>query len=282
MSDLIKSKFQLDYQDFETLSTEQIKNLDFINARIHQVEHIEKLKEEIAGLEISLAAETKMVADDVLKVNIFPRFGGYSDFIGQEFVSQEVIDSNPTFGNLATAVEMSSDDFKDENKIHTMFEYALENFIFVFFEGCGAWQNDNIFGKQVAIDYDYRSYVHGSDAYPSEYSYYFNVTNSKNGKSYCVEFTFFDLKRAIDVQYAKSFHSDIFPTMGVSSLKPFESIRVSEYGKIFCAISRLGKSKHDGISEQQKKKIYIKSFDPLEIAAFVRHVVFEDKGEINE
>lgn len=118
MSNLIKSKFQLNYQDFETLSTEQIKNLDFINARIRQVEHIEKLKEEIAELELSLAAETKMVADDILRVNIFPRFGGYSDFIGQEFVSQEVIDSNPTFGNLAIAVEMTANDFKDENGDH--------------------------------------------------------------------------------------------------------------------------------------------------------------------
>ena len=159
-------------------------------------------------MELSLTAETKMIADDILRQNIFPRFGGYSDFLGQEFVSQEVIDNSPTFGNLASAVEMAEGNFRDENKIHTIFEFQLENFIWLFFEWCGAWMVDDM--KHVVIDYDHRAYTHGSDAYPSEYSYFFNTTNSKNGKSYQVVFTFYDLKRAIDTQYAKSNFSDIF------------------------------------------------------------------------
>lgn len=278
MTDFIESKFRIDYRDFETLPTQFIKNLDFINSRIRQVEHIKKLKQEIDDLELSLTAETKMIADDILRQNIFPRFGGYSDFLGQEFVSQEVIDNSPTFGNLATAVEMTAGNFRDENKIHTIFEFQLENFIWLFFEGCGAWMVDDM--KHVVIDYDHRAYTHGSDAYPSEYSYFFNATNAKNGKSYQVVFTFYDLKRAIDTQYAKSNFSDIFPTNGY--IKPFESIRTAGYGQMCCAISRIGKSKRDGKPAEPDKKIYLKSFDPLELAAFVKHVVFEDKGEINE
>lgn len=279
MSDFIESKFRIDYRDFETLPTQLIKGLDFVNSRIRQVEHIKKLKQEIDDLELSLAAESKMIADDILRQNIFPRFGGYSDFISQEYVSQEVIDSNPTFGNLATAVEMTANDFKDENKIYTIFEFELENFIWLFFEGCGAWMVDDM--KHVVIDYDHRAYTHGSDAYPSEFSYYFNATNSKNGKSYQVVFTFYDLKRAIDTQYTKNNFSDIFLT-GAGYIKPYESIRTAGYGQMCCTILQIEKSKHDGDPGEPKKKIYLKSFDPLELAAFVKNVVFEDKGEINE
>ena len=278
MTDFIESKFRIDYRDFETLPTQFIKNLDFINSRIRQMEHIKKLKQEIDDLELSLAAETKMIADDILRQNIFPRFGGYSDFLGHEFVSQEVIDNNPTFGNLATAVEMTAGNFRDENKIHRIFEFQLESFIWLFFEGCGAWMVDDM--KHVVIDYDHHAYRHGSDACPSEFSYYFNATNSKNGKSYQVVFTFYDLKRAIDTQYAKNNFSDIFPTN--EYIKPFQSIRTAGYGQMCCAISRIEKSKRDGNPSEPKKKIYLKSFDPLELAAFVKHVVFEDKGEINE
>lgn len=279
MSDYIESKFCIDYRNFETLPTQLVNLPEFINSRIRQMEHIKKLKQEINDLELSLAAETKMIADDILRQNIFPRFGGYSDFLGHEFVSQEVIDSNPTFGNLATAVEMTANDFKDENKIYTAFEFQLENFIWLFFEGCGAWMVDDM--KHVVIDYDRRTYRHGSDAYPFEFSYNFNATNSKNGKSYQVVFTFYDLKRAIDTQYAKSNFSDIFPT-GAGYIKPYESIRTVGYGQMCCEISRIEKSKRNGDPSEPKKKIYLKSFDPLELAAFVKHVVFEDKGEINE
>ena len=279
MSDFIESRFRLYYRDFETLPTQLVKNLEFINSRIRQMEHIKKLKQEIDDLELSLTAETKMIADDILRQNIFPRFGGYSDFLGQEFVSQEVIDNSPTFGNLATAVEMTAGNFRDENKIHTMFEFQLENFIWIFFEGCGAWMADDM--KHAVIDYDRRAYTHGSDAYPSEYSYLFNATNAKNGKSYQIVFTFYDLKRAIDTQYAKSNFSDIFPT-GAGYIKPYESIRTVGYGQMCCTISRIKKSKRDGEPAEPSKKIYLKSFDPLELAAFVKYVVFEDKGEINE
>lgn len=279
MSDFIESKFRIDYRDFETLPTQLVKNLEFVNSRIRQMEHIKKLKQEIDDLELSLSAESKMIADDILRQNIFPRFGGYSDFLGQEFVSQEVIDNSPTFGNLASAIEMTAGNFRDENKIHTMFEFQLENFIWIFFEGCGTWMADDM--KHVVIDYDHRTYRHGSDAYPSEYSYYFNTTNSKNGKSYQIVFTFCDLKRAIDTQYAKSNFSDIFPT-GAGYIKPYESIRTAGYGQMCCEISRINKSKRDGVPAEPSKKIYFKSFDPLELAAFVKHVVFEDKGEINE
>ena len=279
MSDFIESKFRIDYRNFETMPTQLIKGLDFINSRIRQAEHIKKLKQEIDELELSLAAETKMIADDILRQNIFPRFGGYSDFISQEYVSQEVIENSPTFGNLATAVGMINNDFKDENKIHTMFACQLENFIWIFFEGCGAWPFDEM--KHVVVDYDHRAYMHGSDAYPSEFSYFFNATNSKNGKSYQVVFTFYDLKRAIDIQYDKVNFSDIFPT-GAGHIKPYESIRTVGYGQMCCTISRIEKSKHGGAVPDPEKKIYLKSFDPLELAAFVKYTVVEDKGEINE
>ena len=278
MSNYIESKFRVDYQDFDMVPTQHIQNLNLVNSRIHQIEHIHKLEKEIAELELSLAAETKMVADDVLRQNVFPRFNGYSDFLGHEFVSQETIDNYPSFGNLATAVESSCGDFRDENKLHTMFEFMLENFIWIFFEGCGAWMVDNI--KHVVVDYDHRSYMHGSDAYPSDFTYYFNATNTKNGKTYRVAFTFYDLKNAIDLQYMKNNYSDIL-SVGQRNLKPFESIRTVGCGQILCTISQVDKSKYEG-DPVESDKVYLRSFDPLEISAFIKHVVYEGKGEIND
>ena len=239
MSNYIESKFRVDYRDFDMVPTQHVQNLNLVNSRIHQIEHIHKLEKEIAELELSLAAETKMVADDVLRQNVFPRFNGYSDFLGHEFVSQETIDNHPSFGNLATAVESSCGDFRDENKLHTMFEFMLENFIWIFFEGCGAWMVDNI--KHVVVDYDHRSYTHGSDAYPSD---------------------------------------DIL-SVGQRNLKPFESIRTVGCGQILCTISQINKSKYEG-DPVESDKIYLRSFDPLEISAFIKHVVYDGKGEIND
>ena len=276
MSDYIESKFRIDYRDFATLPNNHAENLYLINSRIQQMEHINKLKDEIHGLELSLAAETKLIADDILRQNIFLRFNGYEDFIGQEYVSQETLDKNPTFANYATAVEMTANDFKDPNKIHDVFEFLLENFIYIFFEGCGAWASDDI--KHVVIDYDHRHYVSGSNSYPSEFNYIFNATNSKNGKTYRVTFAFYDLKRAIDSQYTQKNFPEIYdrPTL------PFESIRTAGFGQILCTICTLEKSRRDGDPADSEKKIYIKSFDPLEISAFVKNVIADGKGEINE
>lgn len=279
MPDFIESKFRIDYRNFETLPTQLIKGLDFINSRIRQVEHIKKLKQEIEGLELSIAAETKMIADDILRENVFPRFNEYSDFIAPEFVTQEMLDKHPTFGNFAAAITNgNSKEFKNENKIRSTFEYFLENFIWLFFQGAGAFDKSEL--KHVVVDYSHCTYIHEgpNNAYPPENSYDFNATNSKNGKSYSVTFTFYDLKKAIDYNYT----SRNFSYPYIVNFKPYESIRLSGFGQILCTISRIEKSHHDGEVPDPKKKIFIKSFDPIEIAAFIKHVVAENKGEINE
>ena len=280
MSEYIESKFRLDYRNFETLPAQHAENLEILNSRIKQVEHIKKIQQEINDLELSLAAETKMVADDVLRQNVFPRFRDYSDFISQQHVYQETIENNPSFGNLAMAVQSPNFDgaFKDSNKLFQTFEYFLESFIWIFFEGYGAWTVDDM---KLVVDYDHCTFYFGSDAYPSSTSYHFNATNSKNGKSYRVEFGFYDLKGAINAQYAQ-YMKRRFEDSYSNSLRRFESIRSAGYGQILCTIYRIGKSRHDGSIPEPDKKVCIQTFDPFEISAFIKHVVFEDKGEINE
>lgn len=278
MSMFVESKFKIDYKSFETLPNQMVENIKFIKSRICQEEHLIKLQKQIDELQLSLAAETKMIADDVLRQNVFPRFNGYSDFIGHEFVTQETIDNCPTFGNLATAIGMTTGNFKDESKIHEIFDFMLENFIWLFFEGCGTWKVNDM--KHVVIDYSHRIYVSGSNAYPSEFSYFFNATNANNGKTYCVSFTFYDLKQAIDRHYMNGYSDDFSPDGRCE--ETFKSLRMVDCGKILCTIFQIGKSKNAGDIPEPKTKVYIKSFDPLEISAFIKHVVFDNKGEINE
>lgn len=275
MSDYVESKFKLDYRKFDKLPTQHIENLDLINQRIRQAEHIQKLQKEISDMELSLAAETKLLSDDILRQNVFPRFNSYSDFVSNEYLNKETVEKNPTFGNLAVAIENKSFDEKFYEKIYTMFEFLLENFIWVFFEGCGAWMVDEM--KDIVVDYDHYNYVHGSynDSYPPTSSYYFNVSNSKNGKTYIVSFSFYDLSKAIDYQYMCRGFSEY----SIRPTKPYESLRIAGLGRILCTIVEMGKSKSDGNPTEVGDKLFLKSFDPLEIAAFVRHVVLEEKDD---
>lgn len=272
MSNWIESKFRVDYRNFDTLPKQVTDNLYEINRRIKGVEKIKRIKEQIEDLEYALEAETHLTACELLKNNVFPRFNGYSDFIGSG--GPFSVDSNKanTFFELALVVQSTS--YEDAEEAHKKFQYALNNFIWLFFDGCGTFDTN----KQFTIDYDDYNYVYGSynDAFPSQITYAFNTTNFKSGNSYLVEFSFYDIAKALDYQHLKSVNPEF--SSNVSLVAPFESIRTCGFGQITCTVGKIENTDESG-AHKVKDKLYISSFDPFEIAAFIQEKVAKEDFE---
>jgi len=269
---LEKSKFRFDYQTLSTLPNQFVDNLYYLKNRQKHLDNVSEIQKRIAELETSLEAETYFIANMVLADNVFPRFGGYEDFIADEsFVySSKAENERKTFGALATIVKNSE---HDENKPdYVAFNAQLDNFIWLFFNG-----GDTIDNSSLVIDYENMDYISSGycDNYPPSTTYKFNVFNKNNGNTYMVSFGFYDLRKAISFSRMREIYPNQFIHERGDNRIPFQIIRNCEYGSICCYIEKQEKNKHGYEAESENTK-YIASHDPIEIAAFINNEIVKE------
>ena len=271
MSGILESDFKFDYSKISMLPERFVENFNVIAKRQRQIDRVKELQKQIENLKQDLAAETCYIASEVLRNNTFPRFNGLNDFVSGVTDTYYLLKNGEkdnasnykTFLSLASAIGNGS--IKETPNIYKEFRMRLNDFIWLFFQGGGTVSTD-----EFSIDYHKCTTMSSSfaDLWPAQSSYYFNVLNLKNGKTYNVCFGFSDLKNAMEKQNNAERYNQMCEEV------PYENVRRCGFGAVNCYVSEIMKQRHS--SEQTRgTSVYFASFDPIEIAAFVKKTILE-------
>jgi len=268
---IVESDFKFDYSKVDVLPDRFVDNLNVIAVRKKRIERVKELQKQIENLKMDLAAETCYIASEVLRNNTFPRFNGLNDFVSgvtdayllSKNGEKDNTSNYKTFLSLAFAIGNGS--IKETPNVYKEFRMRLNDFIWLFFQGGGAVSTD-----ELSIDYHKCTTMSSSfgDLWPAQSSYYFNALNLKNGKAYSVCFGFCDLKNAIEKQNnAESYNQ-------LCEVVPYENVRRCNFGAVNCYVSEIMK-KRDSREQTCGLSVYFASFDPIEIATFVKKTILE-------
>jgi hypothetical protein len=266
MNDYIETDFKFDYSKLESLPDQFARNLSTLNKWKKDIESLKKIQEQIRDLEYSLESGTHYLATKVIEQNVFPRFNGYNDFVqGETYPSDKK--GYMSFFTAASAMEhMNPDETADNLDIVSCFRHYLETFIWLFFKGGDVIKTNHV------VDYIGMGTVPGSysSKFPPSVEYLFFVTNADTGKAYKVNFLFYDIERGLHLE---EMNDDMF---NADEYGMYSNIRKVRYGEITVTVAEITNGgKSSMVDERTGDKHFIKSFDPIEIAAFIDKTVTE-------
>lgn len=241
------------------------------------VSRVEELQTQIEKLKFDVEADTAYIAANFLKEMIFPRFNGYSEFLRSDYYRY-----TDDCGYVRFSVLMKkfvNGELKSEEDIKYA-ESRLSDFVWLFFLGAGMYEEDYI------VDLDKIESTVGDYVYSATEDYMFSVLVPNTKKSYQVKFRFFDLEQSMN-------NARLYTTVSQhrSDEGEYCSIRNCDFGKIEVTLQKKlhgfndyelpdGKQSYtdDGLSLH---RLCIKSFDPIEIAAWL-HSLFSSDSESHE